>query len=28
MSRREPKTLRVACFPDGVRTTITFRRGA
>jgi hypothetical protein len=28
MSRKEPKTLRVACFPDGCRRIITFERGA
>ncbi|MBY5933101.1 hypothetical protein KUV51_08850 [Tateyamaria omphalii] len=28
MSRKEPKTLRVACWPDGTRTIIAFRRGA
>lgn len=28
MSRKEPKTLRVACFEDGRRTIITFKRGA
>lgn len=28
MSRKEPKTLRVACFNDGRRKIITFKRGA
>jgi len=28
MSRKEPKMLRVACFPDGRRRIITFERGA
>ncbi|MCA1774105.1 MAG: DUF6330 family protein [Loktanella sp.] len=28
MSRKEPKTLQVSCFPDGRRTIITFERGA
>jgi len=28
MSRKEPKTLRVACFEDGRRKIITFKRGA
>ena len=28
MSRKEPKTLRVACFKDGRRKIITFKRGA
>jgi hypothetical protein len=28
MSRKEPKTLRVACFEDGGRKIITFKRGA
>ncbi|UOA16469.1 DUF6330 family protein [Sulfitobacter dubius] len=28
MSRKEPKTLRVACFADGRRKIITFKRGA
>ncbi len=28
MSRREPKTPRVACWPDGTRTIIPFQRGA
>jgi len=28
MSRKEPKTLRVACFKDGRRRIITFERSA
>ena len=28
MSRKEPKALRVACFEDGRRKIITFKRGA
>ena len=28
MSRKEPKTLRVACFEDGRRKIITFKRGS
>ena len=28
MSREEPKTLRVACFPGGRRRIIVFERGA
>lgn len=28
MSRKEPKTLRVACFEDRRRKIITFKRGA
>ena len=28
MSRKEPKTLRVACFNDGRRKIITFKHGA
>ena len=28
MSREEPKTLRVACFNDGRRKIITFKRSA
>ena len=28
MSRKEPKTLRVACFNDGRRKIITFKRRA
>ena len=28
MSRKEPKTLRVACFNDGRRKIITLKRGA
>ena len=28
MSRKEPKTLRVACFEDGRRKIITLKRGA
>ncbi|MBK0328814.1 hypothetical protein I5535_16100 [Rhodobacteraceae bacterium F11138] len=28
MSRKEPKTLRVACFEDGRRKIISFKRGA
>jgi len=28
MSRKEPKTLRVACFEDGRRKIITFKRRA
>ncbi|MHA6327178.1 DUF6330 family protein [Roseivivax sp. CAU 1753] len=28
MSRKEPKTLRVACFEGGRRKIITFKRGA
>ena len=28
MSRKEPRTLRVACFNDGRRKIIVFKRGA
>jgi len=28
MSRKDPKTLRVACFNDGRRKIITFKRRA
>ena len=28
MSRKEPKSLRVACFEDGRRKIIVFKRGA
>jgi hypothetical protein len=28
MSRKEPKTLRVACFKDGRRRVIVFKRSA
>ena len=28
MPRKEPKTLRVACFADGRRKIITFKRSA
>ncbi|SDX75773.1 DUF6330 family protein [Roseicitreum antarcticum] len=28
MSHKDPKTLRVACFPGGRRRIITFERGA
>ncbi|WP_238930926.1 DUF6330 family protein, partial [Alexandriicola marinus] len=28
MSRKEPKKLRVACFADGRRKIITFKRSA